>query len=85
MYTDGNKDSGNSQGNWFINTTRNASQGAQYSTGWNGDLILVGHAIRSWFDRGGYFDYTSGAGIFTSGASSGNPHVNYSFRPVLVI
>jgi uncharacterized protein YpmB len=80
MYT-----SGTANYDWLTSTLRDSSAGAQYSTDWNGDLMLVGHAYQSWFYRGGGFDGNSSAGVFGSYAYYGGPFVGFSFRPVLVL
>ncbi len=77
--------SGTANYEWLTSTLRDSSAGAQYSTGWNGDFMLVGHASLSWFYRGGAFYNGSDAGVFASNADGGSPRADGSFRPVLVL
>jgi hypothetical protein len=79
MYT-----SGTSGWTWIISTTRDSSQGAEPSYGWNSDYMLIGHASFCWMYRGARFTMGSNAGLFVSSASYGYAHPLDSFRPVLV-
>ncbi|MDD3303600.1 MAG: hypothetical protein PHP54_01630 [Clostridia bacterium] len=70
---------------WLQDTARDSASGSQVASGWNGDYMLVGHASRPWFVRGGDFSDISSAGVFASESVSGSTIANYGFRPVLIV
>jgi Tfp pilus assembly major pilin PilA len=73
----------NSSGNydWLKNATDTS---VVYTAGWNGDYQLYGHGPVTWFMRGGIFDGTTYAGIYSVNTGGGDVAVNIGFRPVLV-
>ncbi len=76
--------SGNMSYQWIMGTTVDSDVGEQYATGWNDDVMAVGHVYRMWFYRGGCFSDGSRAGLFASSSVDGDPDPYGSFRPVLV-
>jgi hypothetical protein len=51
--------------------------------GWYGDYVGLPYATYSWFDRGGYYDNGTGAGVFYFGCNAGKASAGASFRSVL--
>ena len=69
---------------WLIDTVRNSTQGSQYVSCWNDDLILNGYAYNSWLLRGGSFDSGMYTGLFSLATIGGNAWMVQGFRPVLI-
>ena len=55
------------------------------STSWNGDCSGFPYTSSPFFQRGGYYNDTSGAGLFAFNYSNGVPIYGSGFRSVLVI
>ena len=68
-------------GNALWETSNGAAGGGQNS--WNGDYSNFVCATAPFMLRGGYFDYSSGAGLFCFGSLTGGTSTYYGFRPVL--
>jgi len=54
------------------------------TSGWYSDLESFVNSSNPWFLRGGGFNSTSNAGVFSFNSSTGNGNSNRSFRVVLV-
>jgi hypothetical protein len=55
------------------------------STSWNGDYSFMLRTDKPWFIRGGSYDCTSGAGVFTFNAYYGGANSNFSFRASILV
>ena len=54
-----------------------------YVRTWDNDVVLIGHACYPFVMRGGYYNYTSSAGVLCSSITNGGAGTGNSFRPAL--
>lgn len=74
---------GNSTYEWFNEVKDTTNGGTGYTTTWNSDLTLIGHASGPFVYRGGYFYDGAGAGVLYTGVAFGGAGNTYGFRPAL--
>lgn len=75
---------------WYAKTGINSETGddiygAKYTTTWDSDYVLIGHASNPFVVRGGSYGSGTSAGVFSSGINHGYGNYYHGFRSALVL
>ena len=69
---------------WFKNYEQSLTGTQNYAVAWDGDYILIGHALYNFMTRGGYFYNSDASGVFYTYITKGEANSGNTFRPVML-